>query len=379
MSKNKNLNDAARAKKDEFYTQLSDINNEVQHYTKHFEGKKILCNCDDPFESNFFFHFAVKFYVYKLKKLTATSYKTSPIMGDLFNPVEDKKVAYKVEINEIKILPNTNRSGVDIEDVKALMEELKAALGDKDSVTIGKNTLSILHSDGEFFSGDFRSKECIAALEDSDLVITNPPFSLFREFVSLLMQKKKLFLIVGNFNAVTYKEIFPRIMKNEIWLGYGFKNAVGFFKSPYEDTAVASQHKEGLIRNSGVTWYTNLDHDKRHRPIDLVERYGRTPEKFPRYDNYDAIEVSKTLNIPEDYFGVMGVPITFLDKYCPEQFEIIGMAKRGAGDPALKTKVYTLADYSNYSDLNAGPVLIINGVPKNTYPRILIRRKMQPI
>lgn len=371
MSKNKNLNDAARAKKDEFYTQLSDINNEVQHYTKHFEGKKILCNCDDPFESNFFFHFAVKFYVYKLKKLTATSYKTSPIMGDLFNPVEDKKVAYKVEINEIKILPNTNRSGVDIEDVKALMEELKAALGDKDSVTIGKNTLSILHSDGEFFSGDFRSKECIAALDDSDLVITNPPFSLFREFVALLFQKKKLFLIVGPFNAITYKEIFPLILKNEMWLGYGFNRGNAFLRLPngdYKEFAEGVYNPEtGLVKFRNMTWYTNLDHDKRHRPIDLVERYERTPEKFPRYDNYDAIEVSKTLNIPEDYFGVMGVPITFLDKYCPEQFEILGATEsEGKG-------------FSNglWKDSSGVAQAKING--QKVYKRLFIRRRMQPI
>lgn len=366
MSKNKNLNDAARAKKDEFYTQLSDIDNEVKHYTQHFEGKKILCNCDDPFESQFFFHFAVKFYEYKLQKLTATSYTGSPIQGDLFNPVEGYKPAYKVEINEIKILPNSNRSGVDIADVKALMEELKAALGNKDSVTIGKNTLSILHYDGNFRAGDFRSKECLAALDDSDLVITNPPFSLFREFVSLLFQKKKLFLIIGNQNAITYKEIFPRIMKNEMWLGYGFKSAVGFFKSPYEDTAVASQHKEGLIRNSGVTWYTNLDHDKRHRPIDLIERYEKTPEKFPRYDNYDAIEVSKTLDIPEDYFGVMGVPITFLDKYCPEQFEILGATEsEGKG-------------FSNglWKDSSGVAQATIN--KQKVYKRLFIRRRQNP-
>ena len=383
MSKNKNLNDAARAKKDEFYTQLSDIDNEVQHYTKHFPGKKILCNCDDPFESQFFYHFAVKFYEYKLQKLTATSYKTSPIMGDLFNPVEDKKVAYKVEINEIKILPNSNRDGVAVEDVKALMNELKAALGDKDSVTVGKNTLSILHYDGNFRAGDFRSKECLAALDDSDLVITNPPFSLFREFVKLLMEKNKLFLIIGNINCLTYKEIFPLIMQNKVWLGYGMGRAISGFYVPdyyelYGTEARINKKGKRVVSTNQCLWLTNLNHDKRHKPIYLVERYERTPEKFPRYDNYDAIEVSKTLDIPEDYFGVMGVPITFLDKYCPEQFEIIGMAKRGAGDPALKTKVYTPADYSNYSDLNAGPVLITNGVPKNTYPRILIRRRQNP-
>ena len=368
MSKNKNLNDAARAKKDEFYTQLSDIDNEVQHYTKHFPGKKILCNCDDPFESQFFYHFAVKFYEYKLQKLTATSYKTSPIMGDLFNPVEDKKVAYQVEINEIKILPNSNRDGVAVEDVKALMNELKAALGDKDSVTVGKNTLSILKGDGDgnFLAGDFRSKECIAALEDSDLVITNPPFSLFREFVSLLFQKKKLFLILGNKNAITYKEIFPLIMKNKMWVGYTYMGRDILFTVP-KDAAedFIANEKEGskyrivngkVLGRSSAIWYTNLDHDKRHRPIDFSERYARTPEKFPRYDNYDAIEVSKTLDIPEDYFGVMGVPITFLDKYCPEQFEIIGLDR-----------------YTVPKEFLVGGRVAINGKP--CYARILIRRR----
>ena len=191
---------------------------------------------------------------------------------------------------------------------------------------------------------------------------------------NILCKYDKKFLIVGHQNAVTYKEVFPLIRDNKIWLGYGFKGAAAHFVSPYEDKATAGNHRDGMIRVSGVNWFTNMEIPKRHEELDLVCHYS--PENYPHYDNYDAIEVGITADVPCDYEGVMCVPITFLDKYNPDQFEIIGMAKRGAGDPRLRSKVYTKADYQNYSDLNATPTLWCKGGKLfNTYPRILIRNK----
>ena len=356
---NKNLNAAKTAKKDEFYTQMSDIEMELQHYWQHFHDKVVLCNCDDPYESNFFKYFALHFNHLGLKKLICTCYNGSPIQGDEltlsfdFGDEDPKKIAHKVVITEVKDL--NGDGAVDLSDVRILLQN-------------DKNVLSTLET------GDFRSKECIELLKEADIVVTNPPFSLFREYIAQLMEYEKKFLIIGHQNAITYKEVFPLIKENRIWLGYGFKGGAAHFFSPYEDIATAGDHREDMIRVSGVNWFTNLDHKKRHEVLDLVCRYS--PEEYPTYDNYDAIEVGKTADIPYDYPYAIGVPITFIDKYNPDQFEIIGMAKRGAGDPALKSKFYTKDDYPNYSDLNATPTLMDSqGVLHNTYPRILIRNK----
>ncbi len=358
MAKNQNLNQALKAKQDEFYTQLTDIEHELKHYKEFFRGKTVFCNCDDPYESSFLQYFLMNFNekALGLKKLITTSYNGSPIMGtQLTIPFENEfKPAYKAVITELKDWNGDGKTG--ILDYKYAVEN---GIIPPPEILEG--------------SGDFRSDECKKLLKEADIVVTNPPFSLFREYVAQLIEYDKKFLIIGNQNAITYKEIFPLFMQNKIWLGYGFRGNVGFFKSQYQDIAKSSQHREGMIRISGIMWFTNLDVKKRHENIFLYRNY--TSEEFPKYDNYDAIEISKTSEIPCDYFGVMGVPITFMDKYNPEQFEIIGMAKRGAGDPALRTKVYTKEEYPNYSDLNAGPVLNINGVLKNTYPRILIKRK----
>ena len=284
---NKALSNANRAKKDEFYTQLSDIENELRHYRHHFRRKTILCNCDDPYESNFFKYFAMNFNFFGLKKLICTCYATSPVVytqmsffgeEEVVGTSDDNRKPYKIEITEV-----TDLNG----------------------------------------DGDFRSDECIELLKEADIVVTNPPFSLFREYVAQLIEYNKKFIIIGNQNAITYKEIFPLLKDNKLWLGYGFKGNVGFFiNSHYEDYAKSSQHKEGMIRVSGVMWYTNLDIEKRHEDMILFRNY--TPENYPHYDNYDAIEVSKTADIPCDYDGAMGVPITFMDKFNPEQFEILG-------------------------------------------------------
>lgn len=332
---NKTLNAAKSAKKDEFYTQMADIERELQHYWQHFRGKVVLCNCDDPYESNFFKYFALRFNQLGLKKLICTCYNGSPVahtqlsLFGLDTEGNEKKIAYKVEITEVK---DMNGDGaVDLADVEYLIQN-------------DKNVLSELKG-----NGDFRSKECIELLKKADIVVTNPPFSLFREYVAQLMEYGKKFLIVGSQNAIHYKEMFPLIKNNKVWLGYGFKGAVGHFVSPYEDIASASDHRKGMIRVSGVTWFTNLDHNKRHEEMDLVCRYS--PEEYPTYDNYEAINVGRTQDIPQDYDKVMGVPITFLDKYNPEQFELLD------------------------SSTNAMPkgAPYING--KRIYERILIRNK----
>ncbi|MBQ5691466.1 MAG: adenine-specific methyltransferase EcoRI family protein [Alistipes sp.] len=285
---NANLTQAKKAKKDEFYTQLCDIERELSHYKKHFRGKTVLCNCDDPRISNFFRYFAYNFEHLGLKRLITTCYKNQET--ELFSTYASER---------------------------AIWTEY---FGDKNGDKMPSAEEIIVH---DFVGdGDFRSAECIELLKQADIVVTNPPFSLFREYVAQLIQYDKKFVIIGHQNAITYKEIFPLIKENKIWLGYGFKGGATHFISHYEDTATAGDHREGMIRVSGVVWFTNLDIDKRHEDLILYKRY--TPEEYPKYDNYDAINVDKTADIPCDYDGVMGVPITFLDKYSPDQFEIVG-------------------------------------------------------
>ena len=291
MAGNKNLQAANKAKKDEFYTQLADIENELRHYTEHFRGKTVLCNCDDPRVSNFFHYFAYNFERLGLKKLITTCYKNQD--PDLFSQQENEKAVY--------LEYEGDRNGNHVPDPEEIgIQDLR---GD----------------------GDFRSPECVALLQQADIVVTNPPFSLFREYVAQLMKYDKKFLIVGNQNAITYKEIFQLIKENKIWLG--FKSGDMAFRVPeyYEERATRywmddTGKKWRSLGN--ICWFTNLDHERRHEDLILYKKY--TPEEFPKYDNYDAINVNKTGEIPCDYDGVMGVPITFLDKYNPEQFEIVG-------------------------------------------------------
>ena len=285
---NKNLHKANIAKKDEFYTQLSDIEKELRHYKDHFKDKVILCNCDVPRVSNFFHYFSYSFETLRLKKLITTCYKSQNM--NLFSQNDCEKAIY-LEYEGDK---NDNRV--------------------PDPEEIG---IKHLKSDG-----DFRSQECIELLKQADIVVTNPPFSLFREYVAQLMEYDKKFVIVGHQNAITYKEIFKLIKENKLWLGFGFAGGAAHFISNYQDYATASNHKEGMVRVSGVNWFTNLDIKKRHEDLILYKTYNKTD--YPKYDNYDAINVDKTKDIPKDYKGSMGVPITFMDKYNPEQFEILG-------------------------------------------------------
>ena len=269
--KNSNLHQAKRAKNDEFYTQLTDIEKEMVHYRPHFKGKVIFCNCDDARESNFFKYFANNFELLGIRKLITTGYKENG-HGVVLEYEGDKNGNLIVDPSEIKVT------------------ELKG-------------------------NGDFRSEECIEYLKQADIVVTNPPFSLFREYMALLFRYSKEFIVIGNQNAITYKEIFPYIKENKLWLG---NNYVKEFRQP-----------DGEIKKFGnILWYTNIPHGKRSLPLDFYKTYNE--KEFPKYDNYDAIEVSKVCDIPMDYYGVMGVPITFLDKYCPTQFEIVGDACNGS-------------------------------------------------
>lgn len=366
---NKNLNAAKVAKKDEFYTQLSDIERELQHYWQHFRGKVVLCNCDDPYESNFFKYFALRFNQLGLKKLICTCYNGSPVTGnelafhfDGFDDDEPKKIAYKVEITEVK---DENGDGaVDLSDVQYLLKS-------------DRNVLSILKT------GDFRSQECIELLKEADIVVTNPPFSLFREYIGQLMEYKKKFLIIGSQKSIGCKEIFPLFQENKIWWGYGFKGAAAHFFSPYEDTATAGDHKKDMIRVSGVTWFTNLEIPKRSEEMDLVCRYS--PDEYPRYENYNAIEVGKTTDIPFVYPGIMGVPITFLDKYCPDQFDIVGsnsstdLCKMLGVQPLGQDWInrYRAAGGTGHNTANMVRIVYNDksGKPKVAFQRIFIRNK----
>lgn len=351
---NKNLNAAKTAKKDEFYTQMTDIERELQHYWPHFRDKVVLCNCDDPYESNFFKYFALRFNQLGLKKLICTCYNGSPVQGNELIidfgdfSEEPKKIAYKVEITEVKDL---NGDGtVDLSDVRYLLKN-------------DQNVLSTLKT------GDFRDPECIELLKQADIVVTNPPFSLFREYIGQLMELKKKFLIIGHQNAITYKEVFPLLQSNKVWLGYGFKGAAAHFSSPYDDTASASDHRENMICVSGVNWFTNLEIPKRNEELDLVRKY--TPIDYPNYDNYNAINVGRTQDIPYDYDGIMGVPITFLDKYNPNQFEIIWQAS-GNTRASAPSEVLKKIGYSLHPE-DRGGCGVIKG--KRQYSRILIRNK----
>lgn len=315
MSRSENLRKAKQNKADEFYTQLTDIEKELSHYKDEFENKIVFCNCDDPFESNFFKYFALNFNFLKLKRLICTCYDDSPIAGEqlsLFDLSYEVKSsgpnhAYKIIINSV---PDINKDGAtDMADVETLIKTKE-------------NTLTLLKGDG-----DFRSPECIKLLKEADIVVTNPPFSLFREYIAQLMEYKKKFLIIGNINAVNNKDFFPLIKDNKVWIGYKFNGSPMMFRIPkrYEVSGtVTKTDEEGnqLVGVGGTCWFTNLDVQKRHERMILYKKYNSI--EYPNYFNYDGIDVKNTNEIPSDYNGIMGVPISFLDKYNPEQFRIIG-------------------------------------------------------
>lgn len=343
---NKNLQRANKAKNDEFYTQLVDIEKELKHYKEQFRNKVVYCNCDDPYESNFFKYFASNFNALGLKKLIATSYSKSPIVGGQLPLLEieglkpNGKAPLKIEITSE--IPDKNTDGaVDLMDVEWLL---------KDDINVSKP----LKGDG-----DFRSEECVSLLREADIIVTNPPFSLFREYIALLMKYKKKFLLLGNQNAIIYKEIFHFIKRNELWLGYD-NGGTKWFQVP-DNYEIQTESRIKVVNGvkyfsmGSIMWFTNLDTTKRHDELILYKKYNSN--EYPKYDNYDAIEVAKYLDIPMDYEGVMGVPITFLDKYNPDQFEIVG-SNRGVDQ-----------------DINAiyGRGSFLNG--KETFKRLFIKNK----
>lgn len=340
-SLNKNLHKAHNAKKDEFYTQLADIENELKHYKDQFRSKVVYCNCDDPFESSFFKYFAANFNAFGLKKLITTSYVKSPIVGGQLPLFEveglkpEGKEPFKIEIKEVKDLDSDGAIG--LTDVEWLLKH-------------DANVAKPLEG-----NGDFRSEECVELLKQADIVVTNPPFSLFREYVAQLIEYNKKFLIIGSKNAITYKDIFPLIKDDKIWMGYGFSGGNAYFQTPYSNDGYADgvyNPETGLVKFRNVGWFTNLDYEKRHEKLDLYKKYKTGA--FFKYDNYDVINVDKVSDIPMDYDGVMGVPITFVDKYNPKQFEILGIANS--------------ARWIGYECFT-----IIKG--RKVYNRILIKRK----
>ena len=356
MSLTTSLSKAKKQKNDEFYTQLPDIENELRHYTEHFRGKVVYCNCDDPRVSKFFHFFSYNFERLGLKKLIAACYKNQE--RDLFSRHDSERAIWL----EYK----GNTKGGRVPDV-----------GD----------IGISEFAGD---GDFRNSEGIELLNQADIVVTNPPFSLFREYVAQLVEYDKKFLIIGSQNAIGYKEIFPLIKDSRLWLGYGFKSGNAYFKTNANEHYASKSYFDkttGLVKFRNVCWFTNLDHAKRHEELILYKRYS--PEEYPKYDNYDAINVDKIAEIPMDWDGVMGVPITFLNKHNPGQFEIVGITKTWFG-AATKTylpqvQVSMSGKRSEVTKLNDGAALQIDGPIEKThymvdgkhyvqaYARILIR------
>ena len=378
MASNSNLRAAKTAKNDEFYTQYLDIQKEINAYIEYnpdvFRDKTVLLPCDDPEWSNFTKFFVENFKMLGLKKLISTSYA-----------IESKKIAeWEPSLFE------TEAPQYDA-DKSRTHGKIFVLEGDADgNGRIDSGDLQWKYLEGD---GDFRSDEVKALRDEADVIVTNPPFSLFREFLAWIVEAGKQFLIVGNQNAITYKEVFPLIKSNKMWLGKGFTGGAAHFYSPYEDKAVAGDHKDGMIRVSGVTWFTSLDHGHRHDELQLMSerdniKYSRHKEVkgigYHKYDNYDAIDVPFTDAIPSDYLGKMGVPITFLDKYCPDQFEIIGngddvewLRLVGAGTIGQEN-IDKLRAQGNKAHVTANMTslcMTYNGVVSLPYKRIIIRKK----
>ena len=350
---NATLNHAFIVKKDDFYTRYEDVASEMVNHREQLKGKAILCNCDDPFESAFFRFFILHFNELGLAGVTSTCYAESPIAGQEY-PLEGGTGPYKAVVTEVPEDTLVRPDGsLDLEPLFALPGN------------------SLAHLGGD---GDFRSEECENLLRKADIVATNPPFSLFREYINLLERHKKAFIILGNMNAATYREVFPLFRNNKVWYGESIRSGDRKFYVPdsYPLNATGcgiDQNGKRFIQVKGVRWFTNLETPRRHKPIALTRLYD--PDEYPRYENYDAIEVGRTQNIPMDYDGLMGVPITFLDKYSPDQFEIVMLAN-GNARTNVSSEILEEVGYRPHP-ADRGGVGVING--RRVYARILIRRK----
>lgn len=389
---NRGLTAARTSKQDEFYTQYVDIQKEVEAYLEFdhdtFRGKTVYCNCDDPFESNFFKYFAANFNKVGLRKLVTTSYDGSPIAGQgtLFpeynegNGKRQKPKALAVILDHVK--DEDGDGAANIDDVRLFLKRNKAAR-------------TALKADDRYPGGDFRSAECVALLREADIVVTNPPFSLIKDYVAQLVENGKKFLIIGPKNAITYNEIFPLIKDTKLWLGVGFANGNAYFSIPAdagrEFADGVYDANTGLVKFRNVGWFTNLDHGRRHQELPLMAmednlRFSKHKEikgkaAYDRYENYDAIEVPFTDAIPSDYGGVMGVPISFLDKYNPDQFEIVGTLESSDPDNPFRTRWYSAQDqkeafFRRFGKPGSIPLNmsgVINDV--KVFKRILIRHR----
>lgn len=371
-SLNNNLHKANKAKKDEFYTQLIDIEKELKHYKEQFRDKVVYCNCDDPFESNFFKYFANNFNALGLKRLIATSYKPSPIANTQLGLFGDDKTLTKVKgrpkttANKFIINEVSDLDGDGAFDLRDIAEQLKANKN---------NEWSPIKDDG-----DFRSKESIELLKQADIVVTNPPFSLFREYVAQLVEYNKKFLIIGNTNAITYKEIFKLIKDNNLRTGYTNFNVGMFFEVPSDWELYHHINESGkkIARVSTSCWFTNLEVEKHKQDIVLYKKYDS--KDYFEYDNYDGIEVSKVQEIPMDYKGAMGVPITFVDKYNPDQFEIIGLGISNSGleigvRPYKEEHKKYRKEIQKRGAVNGDLYMMKDGIVEVPYARILIKNK----
>ena len=360
---NSNLHKANKAKKDEFYTQLIDIEKELKHHKEQFKGKVVYCNCDDPFESNFFKYFTLNFKALGLKRLIATSYKPSPIantqitlFGDSIT-LESVKGRPKVNANRFIINEVGDLDGDGAFDLHDIAEQLKANKN---------NEWSPMEGDG-----DFRSDESIELLKQADIVVTNPPFSLFREYLSQLFEHNKKFLIIGNMNAITYKETFPLVKENKMWFGASIHSGDREFQVPDDyplESAGSRVDEKGnkYIRVKGVRWFTNLDYHERHEDLVLYKKYS--PESYPKYDNYDAINIDITAEIPMDWKGVMGVPITFIDKYNPDQFEIVGLGNSRENFTPNKNYINTYKVMKDGEKKNGNAINCVLAIEVNEKP-----------
>lgn len=352
---NKNLTNAKKAKNDEFYTQFSDIQKEVESYLEYdpnaFKGKVVYSNCDDPFESNFFRYFVLNFNRLGLKRLISTSYKPSPVANTQLGLFGDDKTLPK-----LKGRPKVTANKFIINEVGDIDGDGSFTLEDiaKQLRTNKNNEWTPLEGDG-----DFRSAECVELLKQSDIVVTNPPFSLLIEYIGQLMEYKKQFLIIGTMNAIVYVDIFPYVKNHRLWLGNGFHAGNAYFSTPNarEDFAEGVYDKKsGLVKFRNCCWYTNLDHGRRHQPLKLMtmadnlkfHKKFKNKTQYDHYDNYDAIEVPFSDAVPSDYDGVMGVPVSFLERYSPDQFEIVGSNRGINQDP---NKVYGRSSYLNGKEI----------------------------